>query len=107
MANLADQSDALVILWQRQGLWSEAANRLKVGIGRARAAALALTIVGAALGTASSQAMARDTAVGRGLAVAAAVALAIATLARRGAAGQTVRDWTRARSVAESIKADV
>jgi hypothetical protein len=94
----------IALLWQRQSVWSQAANRLKAKITRARTTALLLIIVGAVLGTASAQA--QGTA-GRGLAAGAAVALALASFASRSSSPTAVRDWTRARSVSEAIKADV
>jgi hypothetical protein len=93
--------------WRQQSRWSQAANRLKAGITRARWLALALTVAGAVLGTASAQLHQADATPARTLAVAAAVLLVLIPFARRGAGSQATRDWTRARAVAEAIKSDV
>ncbi|ONI77975.1 hypothetical protein ALI144C_31750 [Actinosynnema sp. ALI-1.44] len=98
---------AVTLLWQRQNIWSQSADRLKARITRSRVAALLLIMAGAVLGTASSQVLDQQTTVGRVLAACAAVVLALASFASLGSSPQVVRDWTRARSVSEGIKADV
>ncbi|MFC4853978.1 DUF4231 domain-containing protein [Actinophytocola glycyrrhizae] len=95
---------AITLLWQRQSVWSQAANRLKVRITWARSATLLLIVLGAVFGTGAAQAQGT---LSRVLAAGAAVALALASLAGRGGSPTVVRDWTRARSVSEAIKADV
>jgi hypothetical protein len=97
---------ALSVLWQRQSIWSQVAGQLKASIGRARTGVLVLAISGAALGTASAQTIAHVTTVGRVLAAASALALAIAALLGRATSPRMVRDWTRARSISEAMKAD-
>jgi len=59
------------------------------------------------LGTASAQLISEHVVSGRILAAGASVVLALASFAVRGAAPAVVRDWTRARSVAEALKSDV
>jgi hypothetical protein len=100
-------SDAVVYLWQRQSVWSQTANRIKAGISRARLVTLALTIAGAVLGTAASQAIGSHPTLGRLFAAAAAVALVLVPIVGRGASRETVQDWTRARSVSEALKGEV
>ena len=106
MTTASSRSTALNVLWQRQSVWSQVAGQLKATIGRARVAVLLLAISGAVLGTASAQTIAHVATVGRVLAAASAVALAAAALVGRASRPRLVRDWTRARSVSEAMKAD-
>ncbi|CRK59402.1 Integral membrane protein [Alloactinosynnema sp. L-07] len=99
--------DHVEFAWKQQKRWSHAAGTLKKSISRARWTTLALSVVGAVLATASAQLFAVDGPTGRGLAVAAAVALAVIPFTQRGMSVTKTRDWTRARSVSEAIKADV
>jgi hypothetical protein len=92
--------------WQRQSVWSQAANRLKRGIEQKRLAALLLTLLGAVLSAAAVVA-GLDSAPGKAIAFVAAVSVALGGLARAGTGVQAVRDWTRARSVSEAIKSEV
>ncbi|WP_372666411.1 DUF4231 domain-containing protein [Amycolatopsis kentuckyensis] len=97
-------SEAIALLWDRQSVWSQAANRLKIRISRARVLVLVLTVAGAVFGAASAS---LTQSAARVCAAVAAVALALAAVAARGTASGIVRDWTRARSVSESLKSDV
>ncbi|WP_043783680.1 DUF4231 domain-containing protein [Amycolatopsis rifamycinica] len=97
-------TDAITLLWNRQSIWSQASDRLKVRISRARVLVLSLTVTGAVAGAASA-AVAQSA--GRFCAAVAALALALAAVAARGAAPGNVRDWTRARSVSEALKSEV
>jgi hypothetical protein len=97
---------ALSVLWQRQSVWSQVAGQLKATIGRARVGVLVLAISGAALGTASAQTVGHLVTVGRVLAAASAVAMVGAAFLGRAASPRLVRDWTRARSISEAMKAD-
>jgi hypothetical protein len=97
----------VTLLWRRQSVWSQAANRLKARLGRARTTALVLTIAGAVLGTASAELLGVAAVPGRILAAGSCVSLALASYVIAGAGPQVVRDWTRARSVSEALKADV
>jgi conflict system pore-forming effector with SLATT domain/uncharacterized protein DUF4231 len=93
--------------WQRQSVWSQAADRLKAEQRRARALRLALTVAGAAATMASSQLTPTHEAVGVSLAVlAAAVLVGVGILGGRQSVEQ-VRRWTRARSVSEALKTEV
>jgi hypothetical protein len=92
--------------WLRQSVWSQAANRLKRGIEQRRLAALFLTLLGAVLSAAAVVA-GLDSGPGKAIAFVAAVSVALGGLARAGTGAQAVRDWTRARSVAEAIKSEV
>jgi SMODS and SLOG-associating 2TM effector domain 1/Protein of unknown function (DUF4231) len=94
-------------VWSQQSVWSQAANRLRVGIGRARAIALVLTIAGAVLSTLATEATSLSTAAGKVLAVAAGAAVALAPIARTYLAPASVEDWTRARSVSEGLKSEL
>ncbi|MEU4253544.1 DUF4231 domain-containing protein [Amycolatopsis sp. NPDC026612] len=96
--------DAITLLWDRQSIWSQAANRLKARISRARVLVLSFTVAGAVAGAVSANV---PQPAGRFCAAVAAVALALAALAARGAAPEIVRDWTRARSMSEALKSDL
>ncbi|WP_419993017.1 DUF4231 domain-containing protein [Streptomyces boninensis] len=100
------QDTAIRETWAEQAVWSQAANRLKVAVERARIIALVLGIAAAALGTAASQTMDGHPGLGRGLAALAAVAAASApVLAQRGGPAR-LSDWTRLRAVSEAFKAE-
>ncbi|MFE7316270.1 DUF4231 domain-containing protein [Streptomyces sp. NPDC057555] len=94
-------------LWDRQSVWSQAADHAKRAIGRARTAGLVLGVLGACAGTAAAQVMAWNDGVGKALAFLAAVAVGLAPLAARAAGPQQVRDWTRLRSLSEELKSEV
>ncbi|MGW6010583.1 DUF4231 domain-containing protein [Streptomyces sp. NPDC055210] len=95
------------MFWAQQSVWSQAADRLKDEIGRARAASLVLGLTGAVLGTAASQTMARHTAWGQALAFGAALVTGLIALTTRYAGPDRVREWTRLRSMSEAIKSEV
>ncbi|MFG1645512.1 DUF4231 domain-containing protein [Amycolatopsis sp. NPDC049252] len=97
----------VTLLWRRQSVWSQAAGQLKARVSRARTTALTLTITGAVLGTASAELLEAAAVPGRVLAACSCIALALASYVIAGAGPQVVRDWTRARSVSEALKADV
>jgi hypothetical protein len=98
--------DALAVVWREQNRWSQAADRQKRRIERARTAALVLAVSGAALGTAAAQLAKPSPVTGRILAFLSAFAIALAALAQRGTSGKAVQDWTRLRSVSEALKAE-
>lgn len=92
--------------WDLQSVWSQAADRLKKQVERARLTSLLLGVAAAVLGTAASQTLTWNEAVGKPLAFAAAVAAGCAPLTgRRGGPG-SVSDWIRLRAVAESLKSE-
>ncbi|WP_026178726.1 DUF4231 domain-containing protein [Streptomyces hokutonensis] len=91
-------------IWRAQSVWSQAANRYKVAIARARLAVLSAGIAAGVLGTASAQLMAPSPQAGRAFAFLALLAAGSAPLVGRGAAPDRVRDWIRLRSVSEELK---
>jgi hypothetical protein len=96
----------VVHAWGLQRVWSQVAVRLKARIDRARSVGLMLGVVGAVLGVLAVQ-VGGGAGAGRGLAVGAGVAVGLVPLVRRGASQETVRAWTRARSVSEGLKSEV
>jgi hypothetical protein len=107
----ADQvagKDALVgELWKQQSVWSQTANRMKASIGRARSAALALTVGGAVLATLATLLPATQATASAVLAITAAVAVGLVPVLRPWCTGPVLRDWTRARSVSEALKSEI
>ncbi|MEV6587337.1 DUF4231 domain-containing protein [Streptomyces acidicola] len=94
-------------IWDEQSSWSQAANRLKTTITRARTLALALGTAGAILGTASSQIMGEHKALGQALAFVAALAAGTVPLLAARMGPTAVQQWTRLRSMSEAIKNEV
>lgn len=100
------EDTAIRTVWDAQSVWSQAANKLKLSVERARLTALALGIAAATLGTVAAQTMSGNPSVGRAFAAAAAVAAGTAPLmAQRGGPGR-LSDWTRLRAVSEAFKAE-
>jgi hypothetical protein len=91
-------------VWRAQSIWSQAANRSRTRIERARVATLCCAVAAGLLGVAASQLMGTSPALGRTLSFLALVAAGAAPLAARGAAPDRVREWTRLRSVSEELK---
>lgn len=91
-------------VWDEQSVWSQAANRLKATIGRARAASLASGIAAAVLGTAASQVMAWSGTLGKTLAFGAALAAGLVPVLTTRSGPAAIASWTRLRSVSEAIK---
>jgi Protein of unknown function (DUF4231) len=85
-------------LWKQQSVWSQTAHRMKASIGRARSAALALTVGGAVLATLATRLPATQATASSVLAITAAVAVGLVPV---------LRDWTRARSVSEALKSEI
>ncbi|MFF5718491.1 DUF4231 domain-containing protein [Streptomyces buecherae] len=94
-------------VWDQQSVWSQAADRAKRSIGRARTAGLALGVLGACAGTAASQLIGDHEGAGKALAFLAAVAMGLVPLIVRAAGPQQIRDWTRMRSLSEELKGEV
>ncbi len=94
-------------LWREQSAWSRTADAMKARIDRARLTALVIVVVVAA--TATTATAVSDTApwLGRALAALAALGSALLPTMRPAWSGKQLRDWTRARSVAEALKADI
>lgn len=107
MTATSDLRDAVSTAWQRQSVWSQAADRAKRHIVRCRAWVLGLTVAGAVLGTASAQLSKPAPGYAKGLAVAAAAALGLVPLIAGRVGREAVQAWTQLRSMAESLKADV
>ncbi|MFJ3639432.1 DUF4231 domain-containing protein [Streptomyces sp. NPDC090108] len=91
-------------VWRAQSVWSQAANRHKAAIGRARTATLCAVVAAGVCGAASAQLMPLSAWAGRLLAFLALVVAGLAPLLARGAAPGRVREWTRLRSVSEELK---
>lgn len=94
-------------IWDRQSVWSQAADHAKRAIGRARTLALVLGVTGACAGTAAAQVMAWSETAGKTLAFLAAIAVGLVPLATKRAGPQQVRDWTRLRSLSEKLKSEI
>lgn len=94
-------------LWERQSVWSQAANHAKRAIGRARSVALTLGVTGACAGTAAAQVMPWNDAAGKALAFLAAVVVGLVPLATMRAGPQQVREWTRMRLLSEQLKSEI
>lgn len=103
----SDGSDPASLAWRQQSIWSQSANQLKKSITRSRTAGLCLTVLAAVLGTGAAQAASWSPGVAKGLALGAAIAVALGPVGARYATLERTRDWTRLRSVSETIKADV
>ncbi|WP_169333793.1 DUF4231 domain-containing protein [Nocardia higoensis] len=93
--------------WQRQGIWSRTADKLKSRPYRADQWRLVSTVVGAALALAGSQLGPVNEPAAIAVAAAAAVVMAGVAVSRGRHSVNKVRDWTRARSVSEAIKSEV
>lgn len=100
-------AESAEVAWQRQSVWSQAANHLKGDLTRWRAIALGLTIVGAVLATLAVQVAELSSPIGKGLAWAGAVVVGLVPLIRPRFGSPVVRDWTRARSTSEALKSEV
>jgi hypothetical protein len=95
----------MVMEAQRQ--WSQAASRAKNEIDRWRKLSLGLTIAGALLVTAASQAKALGSGVVLGLSIVGGLALAAAPIVNSERLGGTsISDWARMRSVSEGLKSE-
>ncbi|MDT0442249.1 DUF4231 domain-containing protein [Streptomyces johnsoniae] len=91
-------------VWDEQSVWSQAADRLKRGIDRARSGALALGIAAAVFGTAAAQLMGWSQLLGGALAFGAALAAGVTPLLAGRAGPAAIERWTRLRSVSEAMK---
>lgn len=94
-------------IWDRQSVWSQAADHAKRAIGRGRTVALVLGMTGACAGTAAAQIMVWSDEAGKTLAFLAAVAVGLVPLATKRAGPQQVGDWTRLRSLSEELKSEI
>jgi hypothetical protein len=102
---------ALQTAWNRQGLWSATASELKQGIARSRSLTLGLVALAAVVEVIAARFLSEGgewATTGRVLAGTGAAMLAVAALIRsRGLGTDRVRDWIRARSASEALKAAV
>jgi drug/metabolite transporter (DMT)-like permease len=80
-------AERVEVAWQRQSVWSQAANHLKGDLTRWRAIALGLTIAGAVLATLAVQVAELSSLIGKGLAWAGAVAVGLVPVVRGTRAG--------------------
>ncbi|MFB7668722.1 DUF4231 domain-containing protein [Kitasatospora sp. NPDC056138] len=97
---------SIAAVWEQQSVWSQAADRLKRSIGRARVVVLALGITVAATAAAAAQLMVPHQLLGKVLAFTAAAAAGAAPIAAQRTDSVRVRDWTRLRAVSESLKCE-
>jgi hypothetical protein len=94
-------------LWREQSVWSRTANRMKARIERARLGALLIVVAVALCATGATALHGSAPVLGKVLAGAAALGSAVLPLLRPAWSGVRLKDWTRARSVSEALKADV
>ncbi|MFC5215905.1 DUF4231 domain-containing protein [Streptomyces coerulescens] len=93
--------------WDQQSVWSQAADRAKTAIERARTWSLVLGLAAAVLGTAASQVMTAQSMLGKALAFGAASATGLIPLVSRHAGPAAVRDWTGLRVTSEAMKREI
>jgi SMODS and SLOG-associating 2TM effector domain 1/Protein of unknown function (DUF4231) len=107
MATAGRGSDVVEMIMEAQRRWSRAASRAKREIDRWRKLSLGLTISGALLVTAASQAKALGSGVVLSLSIAGGLALAAAPIVSSERLGGTsISDWARMRSVSEGLKSE-
>lgn len=94
-------------VWDRQSVWSQAADHTKTSVNLSFALVLGLVAVAAVLSALSTQLEVDHPGAARWLAVAAAAAVATIPLARRGSAPTAVEAWVRMRAVSEALKSDL
>ncbi len=99
--------DLVESVWSRQSVWSQTADLLKARIDRLRSVMLALGVASAVLTTLAAQVAGLSSAAGKVLALAAGVAVGLVPLVRARLGRDAVSRWTRARAVAEELKAEV
>jgi hypothetical protein len=99
--------DLVDTVWDSQSVWSQTADLLKARLDRLRLLMLALAVASAVLTTTAVQVMPWQSGVGRVLAVAAGVSIGLVPLVRARLGREAVSRWTRARAVAEELKAEV
>lgn len=100
-------NDVVEMVMEAQRRWSRAASRAKKEIDRWRKLSLGLTISGAVLVTAASQANALGSGVVLSLSIVGGLALAAAPiLTSERLGGTSISDWARMRSVSEGLKSE-
>jgi len=100
-------SDLVGSVWEHQSVWSQTANLLKARIDRMRSMMLGLGVASAVLTTLAAQVATLDSGIGKALALSAGVAVGLVPLVRARLGQDAVSRWTRARAVAEELKAEV
>jgi hypothetical protein len=93
--------------WERQSVWSRAADQLKTGSRRQWQLRMILTVAAAVLALAGTQLKPVSAVATYTLAAVAAAVLAGVGLLRGQQDAEQTRRWTQARSVAETIKSEV
>lgn len=99
--------DLVTALWQEQSRWSVAADQMKRRIERSRSLALVIMVLVAVLGTGSATLGPVNSTLARVLAGLAAVGAAVIPILRPRWSGVALRDWTRTRSMSETLKSYV
>jgi hypothetical protein len=109
MGGVADSVIASILTWawDKQGVWSQGANKLKQSLFRARSASLALTILAAVLATLGVQIGEASSVAGRCLAAGAAVSVGLVALLQTATSRARIQAWTRVRSVSEALKSEI
>lgn len=97
---------SLDLAWQQQSSWSQVGDRLKRTLQRRRWANLVLTIAGSVLSVTAAN-VGLSSAPGKAFAAAAGFCLGVATIVQTVGGTAGVRDWTRARSIAEALKSEI
>jgi SMODS and SLOG-associating 2TM effector domain 1/Protein of unknown function (DUF4231) len=92
--------------WSEQSIWSQVADRLKKSLQKRRRVAAILAITGA-VSAAVAAGLGLSTGAGKVFAFLSAATLGVGTIVQAMIGPDAVRDWTRARSVAEAIKSEV
>lgn len=104
-------SDYVTWAWEAQSVWSQAADKLKRSLLRARNISLALTIAAAVLTALAAQAGKywgmNSSEPATAFSVIAAVSMGLVTLLQMATRRGRVESWTRSRSVSEALKADI
>jgi len=93
--------------WDTQSVWSQAADKLKRSLVRARYQSLGLTILAAVLATGASQIGEWSVTAGRAVAGAASVCAGLVALLQAAISRDRVQGWTSARVVSEALKGEV
>jgi SMODS and SLOG-associating 2TM effector domain 1/Protein of unknown function (DUF4231) len=98
-------NSALTYTWDKQSEWSQAGTKAKKSLFQLRYAALGLTVLAAVLATLAIQLGGLSSAAERILAALATLALGLLALLQSAIKPEKILAWTRARSVAEALKA--
>jgi putative intracellular protease/amidase len=102
----AAETNVVRWVWDQQSMWSQAANRLRASLFRARRTTLWLTIVAAISATAAGQIAHLSSPAGKALAWLAAASAGLVAVNQTFTKPAKVEHWMRARSVSEALKAE-